>query len=177
MNYANIKYNDIANGVGVRTCLFVSGCTHHCPNCFNQEAWDFGYGECFTDTVEKQLLQSLRPNYIAGITILGGEPFESENQRTLVSFLEKVRAEYPDKSIWCYTGYLYDVDLVSGGRVYTEVTERMLTCIDIMVDGRFVQALYDITLRFRGSSNQRIIEIQPSRKMGKVVLWEGSTRK
>ena len=177
MNYAHIKYNDIANGVGVRTCLFVSGCTHHCPNCFNQEAWDFRYGERFSDTVEKQLLQSLKPSYIAGITLLGGEPLEPENQRGLVSFLESVKMEYPDKSIWCYTGYLYGVDLVPGGRAYTEVTERMLTCIDIMVDGKFIQALYDITLRFRGSSNQRIIEVQPSRKSGKLVLWEDVTRK
>lgn len=170
MNYAEIKTCDIANGEGVRTSLFVSGCTHHCKGCFNEMTWDFGYGKPFDETVEEALLKALAPNYIAGLTLLGGEPFEPENQRGLIGFLERVKERYPKKSIWCYTGYLYDAELCPGGRAYCECTDRMLALIDVLVDGRFVEAQKDIRLKFRGSSNQRIIDVKKSRECGKVVL-------
>ena len=159
MNYGTIKKNDIANGVGVRVSLFVSGCTHHCPGCFNEEAWDFGFGKPFTGETEEEILDALAPDYIEGLTLLGGEPFEPENQKELAGLLKRVRETYPDKDIWCYTGYLYDVDLPEGGRVHTEVTEEMLSYIDVLVDGEFIEEEKDVTLVFRGSRNQRIIEL------------------
>ncbi len=172
MNYANIKYNDISNGSGVRTCLFVSGCTHYCKGCFNSEAWDFSYGEVFTKETEDTILRSLNPSHISGITLLGGEPMEPANQEALLPFLKRVREEYPNKTIWCYTGYLFDVDLQADGGVHTEVTSQLLDCIDILVDGKFDQDLYEITLRFRGSSNQRIIDVKQSMEKQEVILWE-----
>lgn len=160
MNYANIKYYDIANGLGVRTSLFVSGCTHHCPGCFNCEAWDFDYGTPFTKETEDTLLDSCAPVYIKGLTLLGGEPMEPENQRVLLSLLERFKQRYPQKDIWCYTGYTYETDLLaSDGRARCEVTDKVLDCVDILVDGQFVQELYDISLKFRGSSNQRVLQI------------------
>lgn len=159
MNYAEIKTCDIANGEGVRTSLFVSGCTHRCKGCFNEIAWDFGYGEVFSEQVEEYLLETMEPPYIAGLTLLGGEPFEPCNQRALLPFLEKVKTKYPDKNIWCYTGYLYDVDLCPGGRAYCECTDRMLKLIDVLVDGPFIEEQKDIRLQFRGSANQRIIKL------------------
>ena len=164
MNYATIKYCDIANGTGVRTSLFVSGCRRHCPECFNAVAWDFSYGLPFDKAVRNEILGSLAPDYIDGLSLLGGEPFEPENQRALVPFLHEVRVLYPHKTIWCYTGYLYDVDLIPGGKVYTPFTEEMLSCIDVLVDGEFVEALKDISLAFRGSSNQRILHLKEIRK-------------
>ena len=173
MNYATIKYCDIANGTGVRTSLFVSGCRRHCPECFNAVAWDFGYGLPFDKAVRNEILGSLAPDYIDGLSLLGGEPFEPENQRALVPFLHEVRVLYPHKTIWCYTGDVYDTELVPGGRHYAEgVTDRLLDCIDVLVDGPFVQDLHDITLRFRGSSNQRIIDLPATRAQGSVVLWQ-----
>lgn len=160
MNYCNIKNCDIANGTGVRVSLFVSGCRHHCKGCFNSEAWDFDYGEPFTPETEQQLLQLLEPAWIQGLTLLGGEPFEPENQAVLAGFLKQVRAAYPAKDIWSYTGYLYDVDLIPGGRVFTEHTNDMLSCIDVLVDGEFIEAEKDISLQFRGSRNQRIIRLR-----------------
>lgn len=160
MNYAEIKTCDIANGEGVRTSLFVSGCTHRCKGCFNEIAWDFKYGKAFDEQVEEYLLETLAPPYIAGLTLLGGEPFEPCNQRALLPFLEKVKKEYPGKNIWCYTGYLYDVDLCPGGRAHCECTDRMLELIDVLVDGPFIEAQKDIRLKFRGSANQRIIELK-----------------
>ena len=159
MNYAAIKKTDVANGPGVRVSLFVSGCTHHCKGCFNEEAWDFSYGKPFDQNAVKEIMEALEPDYIRGFSLLGGEPFEPENQAVLVGVLRHVRERYPQKTIWCYSGYLFDVDLAEGGRVYTEVTDEMLSYIDVLVDGEFVEELKDITLKFRGSSNQRILEL------------------
>ena len=172
MNYANIKYFDIANGEGVRTSLFVSGCTHHCPECFNEVAWDFCAGEPFTREVEDKIVESLRPGYIDGLTLLGGEPMEPANQRGLVEFVERVRRELPAKTIWCFTGDLYEDLLREGSPRRTEVTDRLLSCVDVLVDGPYVAALHDITLRFRGSSNQRLIDLPATRAAGEVVLWD-----
>lgn len=160
MNYANIKYCDIANGTGVRTSLFVSGCRHGCKGCFNQEAWDFAYGDAFTKAVEEEIMESLKPDYIAGLTILGGEPLEPENQYGLVAFLERVKERFPEKNIWCYTGFTYPDDLKAGERAHTEVTGRILDCIDVIVDGKFIQEEADISLKFRGSKNQKITYIK-----------------
>ncbi len=171
MNYASVKYSDIANGEGVRTTLFVSGCTHHCKNCFQPETWNFEYGAAFDQEIQDKIIESLKPSYIDGLTLLGGEPMEPANQRGLVDFLERAKAELPSKTIWCYTGDVYE-DLVDGMSLrHTEVTERVLACIDVLVDGPFVQDLYDITLRFRGSSNQRIIDLAATRASGDVRLW------
>ncbi len=160
MHYGNIKECDIADGPGVRVSLFVSGCRHHCKGCFNPETWDFEYGELYTEETQEKILKLLAPGYIRGFTLLGGEPFEPENQRELVKLLRRIKEEYPGKDIWCYSGYLYDSDLAEGGSVHTEVTEEMLSYIDVLVDGEFVEELKDVTLVFRGSSNQRIIELR-----------------
>ena len=167
MNYANIKTYSIENGTGVRVSLFVSGCTHHCKGCFNEEAWDFNYGKPFTSEVEDRILESLKPSYIAGLTLLGGEPFEPANQRALVPFLKRVREQLPDKNIWCYSGYLYDVDMQPGGKVHTDVTDEILSYIDVLVDGEFVEELKDITLLFRGSRNQRLICLKDGKDVGR----------
>lgn len=164
MNYGTIKKYDIADGPGVRVSLFVSGCRHHCEGCFNPETWNFNYGQPFTEAVELEILEALSPSYIQGFTLLGGEPFEPENQRVLVSLLHKIRTTLPEKDIWCYTGYLFDADLIPGGRVFTEYTEKMLSCIDVLVDGEFILAEKDITLQFRGSRNQRIIHLEEFRQ-------------
>lgn len=173
MNYAEIKYCDIANGIGVRTSLFVSGCTHHCENCFNKETWDFKFGKPFDSDTEQKILQSLKPSYIDGLSLLGGEPFEPVNQRGLVGLLKRVKEEYPEKTVWCYTGYTLESDLLSESRARCEVTDEMLSYIDVLVDGEFVQELYDISLRFKGSSNQRLIDVKKTLEAGKTVLWEG----
>lgn len=163
MNYGTIKSCDIANGPGVRISLFVSGCRHHCKGCFNPETWSFDYGEPYTRETENQILEALRPSYIQGFSLLGGEPFEPENQRVLSGLLQKIRQLFPEKDIWCYTGYLYDQDLIPGGRVFTEDTEKMLSCIDVLVDGEFIEAQKDISLQFRGSRNQRILHLSDLR--------------
>jgi anaerobic ribonucleoside-triphosphate reductase activating protein len=160
MNYGTIKNCDIANGPGVRVSLFVSGCRHHCKGCFNPETWDFQYGQPFTEETKRQLLKELKPNYIQGFTLLGGEPFEPENQKELVHLLREIRETYPEKDIWCYTGYLYDVDLAKGGKVYGDDTEEMLSYIDVLVDGEFKLEEKDITLQFRGSRNQRVLKLK-----------------
>lgn len=159
MNYGIIKNCDIANGPGVRVSLFVSGCRHHCKGCFNAETWDFSYGREFTEESLKEILTLLKPDYVQGFSLLGGEPFEPENQQVLAGVLREIRDRYPEKDIWCYTGYRYDRDLAEGGCVRTEVTEEMLSYIDVLVDGEFVEAEKDLTLRFRGSRNQRILEL------------------
>ncbi len=173
MHYASLKPYDIANGPGVRVSLFVSGCTHHCPGCFNRETWDFAFGEPFTTDTETRLLASLSPSYITGLTLLGGEPMEPVNQRVLVPFVERVRAAYPEKTIWCYTGYTLETDLLSPtGRAHCDVTDRFLSLLDVLVDGRYVESLHDITLLFRGSSNQRLLDVPASLAVGYGVLWE-----
>ncbi len=161
MNYCNIKKTDVANGEGVRVSLFVSGCRNHCPGCFNKQTWDFNFGGLFTTAAQDEILEALKPEYISGLTLLGGEPFEEENQRILVSFLGCVRRQFPQKSIWCYTGYVYDKDLLpENGRKHCEVTEKMLSFIDVLVDGPFILEQKDISLQFRGSKNQRILYLK-----------------
>lgn len=172
MNYGNIKFFDIADGEGVRTTLFVSGCTHHCKGCFQPETWDFEYGQPFTGAVMQEILDSLEPDYVDGLTLLGGEPFEPDNQRALVSLLEQVKARFPQKTVWSYTGDLYE-DLVDPSSPrHTEVTDRMLACIDVLVDGPYMQELHDITARFRGSSNQRILDLEATCAAGHAVEWQ-----
>lgn len=173
MNYGNIKYYDIADGPGVRTTLFVSGCSHHCPGCFQPETWDFGFGEEFSTETEQKIIDSLAPDYVDGLTLLGGEPMEASNQRTLLPFVKKVRAAYPDKDIWCYTGYTLERDLLQPSRARCEVTDELLKLIDVLVDGEFIEAKRDLTLLFRGSRNQRLIDLPATLEKGEVVLWEG----
>ena len=173
MNYCNIKYYDIANGEGVRTTLFVSGCTNHCEECFQPETWNFDFGELFTEEVEKKILDSLSPYYVNGLTLLGGEPFEPSNQRALIPFLKRVREAYPNKNIWCFTGFTLDGELWrDGSHPRCEVTDEMLSLIDVLVDGRFVRDLKDISLKFRGSSNQRIIDVKKTLEQGEIVLYD-----
>lgn len=171
MNYAEIKYCDIANGSGTRTTLFVSGCTRHCAECFQPQTWNFDFGEPFTREVEDELIESMRPSHIRGLTLLGGEPMEPSNQRGLVGFLERVKAELPGKTIWCFTGDLLEDLLDEANPRRTEVTDRMLACIDVLVDGPYIKELHDISLRFRGSFNQRIIDMPATRAACEVVPW------
>ena len=168
MNYATLKNCDIANGPGVRVSLFVSGCTHHCPGCFNQVAWDFDYGAPFTEETIQTILSMLRPDYIRGLTLLGGEPFEPQNQPAIVELLRRIKAELPAKSIWAFSGYLYE-DIVSGK---LGDTQEYLRYLDVLVDGPFVQAKKNLSLRFRGSENQRLIDIPKTLAAGTVTLWE-----
>ena len=175
MNYGQIKKCDIANGVGVRVTLFVSGCTNHCFNCFQPETWDFDYGKPFTAETEAEIFAELDKPFIAGLTLLGGDPFEPCNQRALVPFLRRVRARYPGKTIWADSGFTLDRELtVDGAHPRCEVTDEMLSMLDVLVDGRYVDELRNISLRFRGSSNQRIIDMNLTRRAGQIVLWEGS---
>lgn len=171
MNYAEIKTHDIANGEGVRVSLFVSGCTHHCKNCFNEIAWDFGYGKPFSEETESFLMNALAPDYIAGLSLLGGEPFEPQNQRGLLPFIERFKKQFPQKSIWCYTGYTYEKGRLKEERANCEVTEKLLSYLDVLVDGRFVEELKDIRLKFRGSSNQRVIDVKRSLEHNSTVLY------
>lgn len=171
MNYAEIKTCDIANGPGVRTSLFVSGCTHHCQNCFNEIAWDFNYGKPFTEETIHEITDSLKPDYITGLTVLGGEPFEHVNQIGLLPLLERVRKELPHKSIWCFTGYLFDKDILDKMCPQWPETSRMLSLIDVLVDGPFVEEKKDLMLKFKGSSNQRTIMVQESLEAGEIILY------
>ena len=171
MNYAGIKYCDIANGLGCRTVLFVSGCRNHCKDCFQPQTWDFSYGRPFDEQVQKDILDSLAPSYVQGLTLLGGEPFEPENQETLVTFVEKVKQLYPTKDIWAFTGYVYDRDLIVGGRKHTEHTDRLLSMIDVLVDGPFISEEKDIRLKFRGSRNQRVIDVKETLRQGTICLF------
>ncbi|MBR5491272.1 MAG: anaerobic ribonucleoside-triphosphate reductase activating protein [Oscillospiraceae bacterium] len=172
MNYGNIKFFDIADGPGVRTTIFVSGCTHHCPGCFQPETWDFAFGEEYTQEVEDKIIESLAPDYVDGLTLLGGEPMEKSNQRALLPLVKRVKALYPHKDIWCYTGYTLETDLLQESRARCEVTDEFLSYIDVLVDGEFVEALRDLTLLFRGSRNQRLIDLKETLKKGETVLWE-----
>lgn len=171
MNYAEIKQCDIANGIGVRTSLFVSGCRHHCPGCFNAEAWDFAAGSPFTVQVEDMLLDSLKPPYVAGISVLGGEPLEPENQEALIHLLGRVRKELPDKDVWMWTGFTLEELLNGASRACTDHLDELLSLVDVLVDGPFVEAEKDITLRFRGSANQRILDLRETLAEGKPVIW------
>lgn len=172
MNYANIKYRDIADGEGVRTTLFVSGCSHHCKNCFQPETWSFSYGEEFTPEVAAEVLATLDDFFVDGLTFLGGEPMEAENQRGLLELARAAKAAHPEKTIWCYTGDVYE-DLVDPASPrHTECTDELLTLIDVLVDGPYIEEQHDITLRFRGSANQRVIDMSKTREAGEVVLWE-----
>ena len=171
MHFGNIKKNDIANGEGVRVSLFVSGCRNRCKNCFNPETWSFTYGNEFTKKVEQEILDALNNSWINGLTILGGEPFEVENQKDLVEFVKKVKNQFPNKSIWMYSGYLFDEDIINpNGKVHCEVTDEIIKNIDVLVDGKFIEELKNLSLKFRGSTNQRIILVQESLKLKEVVL-------
>lgn len=172
MNYGEIKKCDIANGEGVRVTLFVSGCTHHCKNCFQPETWDFSYGKPFDETAFREVLTALSPYYISGLTLLGGEPFEPQNQRALLPLLREVRARFPQKSIWCYTGYTLESDLLSDSRARCECTDEMLSLLDVLVDGEFIEEQKNISLPFRGSQNQRIIDVRKTLESGHVSWWK-----
>ncbi len=169
MNYAEIKNCDIANGPGVRVSLFVSGCTHQCPGCFNEVAWDFGYGKPFTQETIDSILAMLRSAYVRGLTLLGGEPFEPQNQSAIVELLRQVKKELPQKSIWAFSGYLFDKDILSGR---LGDTREYLSYLDVLVDGPFVEGKKNLSLRFRGSENQRLIDVPKSLAAGEVVLWQ-----
>ena len=171
MNYAEIKKTDIANGAGVRVSLFVSGCRHRCPDCFNACTWDFGYGKPFTKEVENLILSHLAPDYISGLTLIGGEPFEPENQAALLALCKRVKKEMPHKNIWCYTGFTLE-EISDGSRAKTEHSRALLEHIDVLVDGRFEKDKKDIRLKFRGSSYQRIIDVKNTLLQNKIILWQ-----
>lgn len=171
MNYAEIKYCDVANGPGVRTSLFVSGCSHHCPGCFNEIAWDFNYGKPFTQDTIDSIIESLKPDYIQGLTLLGGEPFEYSNQKGLLPLVRQVRKVLPQKDIWCFTGFLFDKDIIENMCKKWKETNELLSYIDVLVDGRFVEDLKNLNLKFKGSENQRTILVNESLKSGNVILY------
>lgn len=172
MNYAEIKYCDVANGPGVRTSLFVSGCSHHCPGCFNEIAWDFNYGKPFTQDTIDSIIESLKPDYIQGLTLLGGEPFEYSNQKGLLPLVRQVRKVLPQKDIWCFTGFLFDKDIIENMCKKWKETNELLSYIDVLVDGRFVEDLKNLNLKFKGSENQRTILVNESLKSGNVILYD-----
>ena len=173
MHYGELKKCDIANGIGVRVTLFVSGCTNHCPDCFQPQTWDFDYGKVFTDETKAEIFAELDKSYVNGLTVLGGEPLEPRNQRELLPLLREVRERYPDKTVWCFTGFRLEDELLrEGSYPRCEVTDGMLACIDVLVDGRFVKELKDISLQFRGSRNQRVIDMNRTRETGTVTLWD-----
>ncbi|MBO5302469.1 MAG: anaerobic ribonucleoside-triphosphate reductase activating protein [Lachnospiraceae bacterium] len=169
MNYSAIKYCDIANGTGVRTVLFVSGCRNHCKGCFQPETWDFNHGKPFTKEVEEEIIKSLQPTYIQGLTLLGGDPMEPENQKVLLPFVKKIKETCPDKDIWAYTGYLADKDLVLDGKCYTKDTTEFLSYIDVLVDGPYKEEEYSIMLKFKGSANQRVLDCKHFVQTGEII--------
>ena len=172
MYYGNLKKCDIANGIGVRVTLFVSGCTNHCPDCFQPQTWDFHFGRPFTADTEREIFAELDKSYVDGLTVLGGEPFEPENQPGLLALSRKIKAAYPEKSIWSFSGYLFDRDILAKKLGPWETTRELLSYLDVLVDGPFVVSLKNLNLRFRGSSNQRLIDVPASLKTGAVVLWD-----
>ena len=172
MNYADIKKVDVANGPGVRVSLFVSGCTHRCEACFNPETWDFDYGSPFGEAEIEKILTLLSPDHIRGLSLLGGEPFEPDNQRALLPFLHRLRQQLPDKTVWAFSGYTWE-ELTGQSRARCEATGALLSLVDVLVDGEFVEALRDISLRFRGSSNQRLLDVPASLAAGRPIPWEG----
>lgn len=171
MHFATLKEVDIANGAGVRVSLFVSGCTHRCQDCFNDIAWDFQYGEEFTQETIDYILKALSPSHIKGLSLLGGEPMEPSNQQGLLPLLRQFKEMYPDKDVWCYSGYVLE-ELLDGGKAHIDITNEILNDIDILVDGKFVAELKDVRLKFRGSSNQRIIDMKKTIQSKNIVLWE-----
>lgn len=173
MNYALIRENDIANGPGVRTSLFVSGCRHHCKGCFNPETWNFNYGNPFTQAEIDKIIDASRPSFIEGLTLLGGEPFEPENQDALIELLTQFKAELPNKKIWCYSGFSFEKDLLPKARQNQESVNKLLELIDVLVDGKFVEELKSPALLFRGSSNQNIIDVKASLSQNKMILLNG----
>lgn len=172
MYYGEVKLNDIANGLGIRVTLFVSGCTHHCKGCFNSETWDFCYGQKYTEEIENEIIKQCGREHIRGLTILGGEPFEKANQKDVCSLLVRFKKTFPQKDVWCYSGYLFDEDMQEGGKAFTSYTKDMLSCIDYLVDGEFVQERKNLMLKFRGSENQRIINVPASLKEGKTICYK-----
>ena len=171
MYYGNIKEYDVANGEGVRITLFVSGCTNHCEGCFQPDTWDFHYGQPYTEETEEQILRLLGQPVVDGLTLLGGEPMEPENQRVLAPLVRRVKREYPEKNVWCFTGFIYDRDLLPGQRKHTEVTDEFLSMIDVLVDGPFILAKRNLALTFRGSENQRVLDMKKTLLAGKPVLY------
>ena len=173
MNYATIKWCDIANGEGVRISLFVSGCTHRCKNCFNEVAWDFAYGAPFDEATQEKIIQELGLDYIAGLSLLGGEPFEPQNQAALYPFVKRVKEQYPNKTVWCYTGFVFDEKsgTLMEKHKNTPWTKELFSLIDVLVDGPYIEELKDIRLKFRGSSNQRVIDVKKTFEKGEVVLY------
>ena len=173
MHYGELKKCDIANGIGVRVTLFVSGCTNHCPDCFQPQTWDFDYGKPFTDETKAAIFAELDKPFVNGLTVLGGEPFEPRNQRELLPLLREIREKYPQKTVWCFTGFRLEDELLRDGSYpRCEVTDALLSCINVLVDGRFVRELKDISLQFRGSRNQRVIDMDRTREAGEITIWE-----
>lgn len=175
MNYAEIKYIDIANGEGIRTSLFVSGCRHKCKECFNEIAWDFEYGDKFTDEMALKIIESCAPEYVSGLTILGGEPLEPENQGAVLNLVKEFKRKYENKTVWLYTGFIYE-DIIGNPkcRANTERAPEILDCVDVLVDGPFIKDEYNISLKFKGSANQRLIDVKKTRELGAVTCWESS---
>ncbi|MBE6008083.1 MAG: anaerobic ribonucleoside-triphosphate reductase activating protein [Lachnospiraceae bacterium] len=176
MNYGDIKYIDVANGPGVRVSIFVSGCSHHCKGCFNEETWDFNFGEAYTSETEDRIMEYLKPNHIRGLSLLGGDPMEPSNMEALVPLLKRVKAELPHKDIWCYTGCLFERDVLGKLMEKYSFTKDFVENIDILVDGPYVEELKNVNLRFRGSENQRIIDVKKSLEKGETVLWDLGTK-
>lgn len=171
MKFSEIKYFDVANGTGIRTSLFVSGCTHHCKGCFNEVTWNFNYGEQYTEEIEEEIIKSLEPSYVTGLTLLGGEPMELAHQPYMLSLCKKVKEKYKDKTIWCFTGYLFE-ELLPEGKQSLKITQELLSLIDVLVDGEFHLSEKDLTLKFKGSRNQRTINVPETLKQNKIVLLE-----
>ena len=166
MNYSKIDFMSIVDGTGCRITLFVSGCRNHCKGCFNEATWDFNYGEPFTQIQENEIIEACKKTYISGLTILGGEPMEEENQKELLPFIERFKKECPDKNIWIYTGYVLEKDLLKGKRKYVEnVTDKILSMVDTLVDGPFLLDMKDLNLKFRGNKNQRILTSEEIKKL------------
>lgn len=172
MNYMEIKKYDIANGPGVRVSLFVSGCTHKCKGCFNEVAWDFKAGKPFTEETINEIIEAMKPDHIKGFSLLGGEPFEVANQSALVPLVKKIKEVYPNKDIWCYSGYLFDKQIMDVMAQKYDFTNELISNIDVLVDGEFHEDEKDLSVIFRGSRNQRIIDVKKSLKENKTVLHE-----
>lgn len=176
MNYADIKLCDVANGVGIRVSLFVSGCTHHCKNCFNSETWDFNYGKAFTDKEMDYIIENSNAPHITGLSLLGGEPLEFVNQQGILPLVKRYKETYPDKTIWCYTGYDFEKDILGRMVHQWDFTSELLSYLDVIVDGEFIEEEKSLSLRFKGSANQRIIDVPKSLAQGKTVLWDEKGR-